>query len=407
MNSISPFKVQRTLNQVGKLKNVKRLRDGTILIQTFTKVQAEALVKINKIETFDVKIVYHPHFNQSKGVVSDISLSHIDTNELLDELKDQNVIDIKRIQRRDGEKKVNTGTCVLTFNSTQKPDSIECGYAKLRVRTFIPNPTRCFKCQKYGHITLSCKDSEICGKCSDSTHGSAECNNSPKCNNCDGNHPSWSRQCPKFKTELDIQKIKVTNNVSAFIARKMYRERQQFSSYSAAARPDISISQANNQNNSSPRSHYQALNRSQERNDISNNNTNIELNKNNEHALITQHNTQTESQNRTINKHNKNTESSTKLMRTNSHNYNYESEKITNTTSSNVLQQASTIIFKSQNMQHDQFTDIISQNITQIPTKSTNNLSHIPSSSTSHLLTTIPIDESTINLSADDDDEMK
>ena len=39
------------------------------------------------------------------------------------------------------------------------------GYTMERVEQFIPNPLRCYNCQKYGHHEDNCRGRQICGKC--------------------------------------------------------------------------------------------------------------------------------------------------------------------------------------------------------------------------------------------------
>ena len=34
-----------------------------------------------------------------------------------------------------------------------------------KVGQYIPNPLRCYKCQKYGHDEDNCGGREVCGKC--------------------------------------------------------------------------------------------------------------------------------------------------------------------------------------------------------------------------------------------------
>jgi hypothetical protein len=41
------------------------------------------------------------------------------------------------------------------------------------------------------------------------------------CINCDGDHPSYSRSCPKWKEEKEIQRIRVTTGLSFIEARRL------------------------------------------------------------------------------------------------------------------------------------------------------------------------------------------
>uniref|UniRef100_T1JDD0 CCHC-type domain-containing protein n=1 Tax=Strigamia maritima TaxID=126957 RepID=T1JDD0_STRMM len=89
------------------------------------------------------------------------------------------------------------------------------------VRAYIPNPLRCFKCQKFGHTQQSCRFSPACDNCGGADHIANICTaSSPSCVNCRGAHPASSRQCPTYTFEKRIQEYKVSNNVSYFEAKK-------------------------------------------------------------------------------------------------------------------------------------------------------------------------------------------
>ena len=94
-----------------------------------------------------------------------------------------------------------------------------------KVKTYIPSPTRCFKCQKFGHSTNDCfQTKSFCGKCSseitDENHTYQNCQNSLKCRNCGGDHESSSKNCSEWKFQRRILEIKVTQNVTFIEAKK-------------------------------------------------------------------------------------------------------------------------------------------------------------------------------------------
>ncbi|GFU16341.1 uncharacterized protein TNCV_4231861 [Trichonephila clavipes] len=90
-----------------------------------------------------------------------------------------------------------------------------------RIRPYIPNPLRCFKCQRFGHSQTSCRGQLTCSRCASVGHASTDCNLEPKCVNCLQPHPSDSKICPKWKIEKQIQEIKTTKNISYPEARKL------------------------------------------------------------------------------------------------------------------------------------------------------------------------------------------
>ena len=74
-------------------------------------------------------------------------------------------------------------------------------------RRIVPNkpkkePIRCLRCQRFGHERRDCKsDTPNCGRCAN-PHETNTCPTDPpsfKCTNCTGNHPSYDRECPRFR----------------------------------------------------------------------------------------------------------------------------------------------------------------------------------------------------------------
>ena len=124
------------------------------------------------------------------------------------------------IHVRDGDSRRRTNTVILTFASPQPPKHITAGYLRVPVEPYIPNPLRCFNCQKYGHSSRACKSTALCMHCGESGHEAAHCKNQKKCVNCKGDHSASSRECPKWNLEKRVQQIKVERGISFPDARK-------------------------------------------------------------------------------------------------------------------------------------------------------------------------------------------
>ncbi|KAF5375879.1 hypothetical protein D9615_008261 [Tricholomella constricta] len=65
------------------------------------------------------------------------------------------------------------------------------------VRKDLKEPMRCNKCQLYGHIRASCKNTERCASCASADHGTLECsaNHTPRC-------PVFKRNCEDLESRL-------------------------------------------------------------------------------------------------------------------------------------------------------------------------------------------------------------
>ncbi|GBN71255.1 hypothetical protein AVEN_229703-1 [Araneus ventricosus] len=116
--------------------------------------------------------------------------------------------------------------------------SVTAGYIKLTVRPYIPNPLRCFKCQRFGHSKAFCRGTFTCARCAEAGHDSSDCKASEKCANCKGSHTSFSRLCSAWKFEKEVIAEKVKKDISFLEARKIVKSRTPApgTSYAGAAR---------------------------------------------------------------------------------------------------------------------------------------------------------------------------
>ena len=66
-------------------------------------------------------------------------------------------MEIRRIQiRRKTGETIDTNTYIMTFNTHKIPKEIKIGYQKINVEPYIPNPLRCYKCQRFGYHQDQC-----------------------------------------------------------------------------------------------------------------------------------------------------------------------------------------------------------------------------------------------------------
>ncbi|GFU62247.1 putative RNA-directed DNA polymerase from transposon X-element [Trichonephila clavipes] len=171
----------------------------------------------------DSPLVVTPHrtLNSCRGVISESDLLCASETEILEGLSDQGVTQVRRIKIKKDSSLFPTKNLILTFNSPKLPSNIKAGYLNCKVRPYIPNPLRCFKCQRFGHSQTSCRGQLTCSRCASVGHASTDCSLEPKCINCLQPHPLDSKICPKWKIEKQIQEIKTTKNISYPEARKL------------------------------------------------------------------------------------------------------------------------------------------------------------------------------------------
>ncbi|GBN41897.1 hypothetical protein AVEN_45284-1 [Araneus ventricosus] len=226
-HTVSPFLVQKLLTScIGEIQNVKKLRSGDLLVQVDSK-QASVISKLTHLGTFPVETSFHKTLNVSRGVLSKPDFIHVTEAEFLEELRDQNVCAARRINiRRDG-RLIPTQHVVLTFQTPVLPKYIKAGYINCKLRPYIPNPLRCFKCQRYGHSQQSCRGTDpVCGKCAESGHETNVCTSDTfKCRNCSGPHASSSKSCRTWIFEKEVIAVKIKRNVTFPEARQIVKDR--------------------------------------------------------------------------------------------------------------------------------------------------------------------------------------
>ena len=224
VTKISPFALNKTLiATAGTLKNVTKMRSGDILVECTRQQQAVNLLKLKKILELPVSVTPHRSLNSSKGIIRDRGkdLSDLSEEEICAELDDQGITNVKRFTTKKDGVIIKLTTYLITFDSTTVPDHIYIGPYRMRVDTFIPNPTRCFQCQKFGHGKNQCRGGLVCFRCAEVGHEGFECNNDIKCCNCGEAHMASSKDCSHFIKEKRIQVIKSEQNVSYIEARRL------------------------------------------------------------------------------------------------------------------------------------------------------------------------------------------
>ncbi|GBN13177.1 hypothetical protein AVEN_9883-1 [Araneus ventricosus] len=238
LGNMSPFAVEKALKGIGgSPKSVKKLKSGDLLIETTSAIQTKSFLIAKSILNKPLSVTIHRTLNSCRGVISEPQLLKDTESEILTGLSSQGVIAVRRIHIRRGRDLIPTKHIILTFNSTKLPTNIKAGYLNCKVRVYIPNPIRCFNCQRFGHSKTACRGKQTCSKCASVDHNTPDCN-SPDllCVNCKQPHSSDSRDCPQWKLEKKIQELRARNNLSYAEAKKLLPE-QNSVSYSKVVQP--------------------------------------------------------------------------------------------------------------------------------------------------------------------------
>ncbi|GFU91387.1 uncharacterized protein TNCV_2541551 [Trichonephila clavipes] len=215
MTRKSPFAIQKAIQGIGgEPKSVKKLRSGDLLIETVSALQTNSFLLAKTFLDCPLTASPHQSLNSSRGVISEPDLICTPEAEILEGFSGQGVIQVRRITIKKDAEVIPTKHLILTFNNPKLPTTIKAGYLNCKIRPYIPNPLRCFKCQRFGHSQTSCRGQLTCSRCASVGHSSTDCTLELKCFNCSQSHSSDSKLCPKWKIEKQIQEIKTNNNIS-------------------------------------------------------------------------------------------------------------------------------------------------------------------------------------------------
>ena len=118
ITSLSPFIIEKQIESIiGTPKNVKKLKNGTLLVETNRKSQTDNLLKL-----------------------TDRRLKHETEENITEYLNTQGVTACKRFKIKKDGNFIETNTLLLTFNTTTLPKSLRIFYRIIPVEVYIPNP---------------------------------------------------------------------------------------------------------------------------------------------------------------------------------------------------------------------------------------------------------------------------
>lgn len=198
--------------------------------------QVEKLMKLTQLtDGTEIVVQPHPNLNFSRCVISCYEIIDMEENDVLKGLTSQGVVRAQRITRNENGERRNTPAVILTFSRCAYPSRVKIGLLSIPTRPYYPNPLLCYGCCQYGHQRARCPGSQRCLNCSAEQHveEDAQCSEASHCINCGGPHKPNNRQCPIYKQEMEVIRLKVDRNLTYPEARKQVQAN--LGSYAAAA----------------------------------------------------------------------------------------------------------------------------------------------------------------------------
>ena len=105
--------------------------------------QTENLLRLQKLHDLRVQVSLHSSLNSCKGVVRCPDLKGVSEQEILEQMRQQGVIYVRRIKVGHDSTLKDTNTFVFTFNTSVLPKQLKIAFLRVSVDPYIPNPLRC------------------------------------------------------------------------------------------------------------------------------------------------------------------------------------------------------------------------------------------------------------------------
>lgn len=230
-----------------KVHASKEARGSRYILRTKSRSICEKLKQISELpDHTPVEVIEHPGLNVVQGVVYDLDTIDKSEEYIKQHLQEQGVCSVRRITKRRANTVTNTPLLVVTFRGSILPKYIYFGVLRINVRQYYQSPMFCYRCANFGHTKKNCDDSKnqlICLNCS-GTHKLIEgtpCTKPAYCKNCQQEHSPTSKECPIYREEEAIIRLKTNRGLTYAEARREFREANKGSSYASAVQSRLRI----------------------------------------------------------------------------------------------------------------------------------------------------------------------
>lgn len=211
----NPMRLTKVLKDaIGDVASARYVGTDKVLVFCKTKEQQEKALRLTQLGREEVECSQPASRTELRGVITGVPLSI--TEEMMKScMEGGTLVKATRFNTTREGKKVPTTTILMSFSDLLLPQRVKIGYVSYPVREYVPDPLRCFKCQRLGHVAAVCKWQRRCCRCGgDHEYGKCGEGVAPKCCNCGGAHSAAYRGCAIQQQEQEVQKFKVARGVS-------------------------------------------------------------------------------------------------------------------------------------------------------------------------------------------------
>ena len=219
-----------------------KLNDRTEwIIRTTSEEQSKKYLQIKEIKGNKVTVTTHSEMNSIWGTMLMFNDDEEDEDRCLRILEKRHrlIQEVKFIKLS----RANIKIAKIKFKGKNLPEKIFLGGRRRDVKAYIPKPSQCHNCSKYGHYRNFCHNqTPVCFYCGSHDHPSQwECGGQERCVNCEGDHHARSTKCPSYIYNSQVKHLQIRTGMSIRDARDELRERgvidpTKRKAYSAATR---------------------------------------------------------------------------------------------------------------------------------------------------------------------------
>lgn len=202
------------------IKSVRPIKDGGVLIETASAKDLQTFMQNRQMQKAGLS-VSQPRTELPRVIVRDIP-KELEAADIAEHIRAQNIPQSPSLDNavlrplfKVGRKDKEGNDWVVEMNNSIRElllprSKIFVSYMHCRIADYLV-ATRCYKCQKYGHVDKYCKSKDpVCAFCAKPGHSNKECPNkekAPSCANCRArqlphNHSAGNKNCPSRSSAL-------------------------------------------------------------------------------------------------------------------------------------------------------------------------------------------------------------
>ena len=229
LRKLNPFDTNEALQDlIGTYVSCKTLKSVILLVECDDFAQVKLLLDVSTFMSYPVEATVAYNIDTVRGVVRDARISDMDHTLLLDKLRSQHVVQVRPIFTGSGADKRRSDFMILTFRLAKLPDRVIFGKERMSLTPYRIRVVQCSHCLTFGHRAELCRKAKACSHCGarGSDHVQNACLALPaRCALCSKAHKATDKDCPKYRRQRAILKIREEHKVGFKNAEDIYKRK--------------------------------------------------------------------------------------------------------------------------------------------------------------------------------------